>query len=91
MRKEAGAGVSIAIKRRNTPLLASFAAVSLELARVRVDVKAVRQDGTGLLALAIHSKRLTYINFALRHGPEGIRSQGTLDSRAFDARAQIII
>ena len=86
MLKDAGADVSVANKRRDTPLLAALAAGNLELATVLLswgaDVKAERRDGAGLIALAIHSKRPDSISFALRHGPERIASQSTFDVRA---------
>ncbi len=83
--KDAGANVSAANKQGETPLLAAVTS-NLELAELLVswgaDVKAERRDGAGLIALAIHSKRPDSISFALRHGPERIASQSTLDALA---------
>jgi WD40 repeat protein/ubiquitin len=87
MLNDDGADVSVANHRGETPLLAVFAAkaaADLKLTELLVswgaDVKAVRRDGAGVIALAIHSKRSDLINFALRHNPERVESQSSFDA-----------
>ena len=73
MLKDAGADVDQADGLGSTPLLIAFAAGHLALAQSLVswgaDVRAVRQDGAGLTALALHSQRTDMIEFALKHDP----------------------
>jgi hypothetical protein len=84
---DAGVDINEANEQGDTALLAAVATGNLvELAELLVswgaDVKAQRRDGAGLIALAIHSKCPDSISFALRHGPERIASQSTLDALA---------
>ena len=71
--KDVGANVNEAYRQGNTPLLIAYAAGHLALAQLLVswgaDVRAVRQDGAGLMALALHSQRTDMIEFALKHDP----------------------
>jgi hypothetical protein len=73
MLKDAGADVDKADGLGSTPLLIAFATGHLALAQSLVswgaDVRAVRQDGAGLTALALHSQRTDMIEFALKHDP----------------------
>ena len=87
MLKDAGAGVSVANEQGDTALLVAVAGGNLAVAELLVDwgadVKAERRDGAGLIALALHSKCLDSISFALRYGPKRIASQSTFDARAW--------
>ena len=72
--KHAGADVKMANRQGNTPLLIACQAGHLELAAMLklswgADVRAVQQDGAGLMALALHSQRTDMIEFAMKHDP----------------------
>jgi hypothetical protein len=71
--KDAGADVNEADARGCTPLLSACAACDLALAQSLVswgaNVRAVRQDGAGVMALALHSQRTDMIKFAVQHDP----------------------
>ena len=90
MLKDAGADVSVANEKGECPLLAAFATGNHECAKLILswgaDAKAVRRDGTGVIALDIHSRLLDVINLALQHGPERMASQSASQS-TFDAHA----
>ena len=70
---DAGADVNKANHKGETPLLSALTAGSLALARLVVsrggNAEAVRQDGLGVVALAL---RTGMINFAMEHGPRRI-------------------
>jgi hypothetical protein len=70
---DAGADVNAADRKGETPLLSALTAGSLALARLVVsrggNAEAVRQDGLGVVALAL---RTGMINFAMEHGPRRI-------------------
>ena len=74
----AGAGVSAANKRGDTPLLAAVGAGKLELAEMLVskgaNVEAVRKDA-GLLSLAIVSQQAEPLNLALTCSPKRLEHQ----------------
>ena len=71
--KDVGANVNEACRQGNTPLLIACAAGHLALVQLLVswgaDVRAVRQDGAGLMALALHSQRTDMIEFAMQYDP----------------------
>ena len=75
----AGAGISAANRKGNTPLLAAIGGGHLDLAKALIEaganVETTRQDGAGLLALAIVSQKEEFINFAFQHGPRRLERQ----------------
>jgi hypothetical protein len=70
---DAGADVNKANRKGETPLMSALTAGSLALARLVVsrggNAEAVRQDGAGVVALALSTGM---INFAMEHGPRRI-------------------
>ena len=71
--KDAGADVNRADAQYSTPLLSAHPAGDLALAQLLVswgaNVRAVRQVGAWIIALAWHSQRTDMIKFAMQHGP----------------------
>jgi ankyrin repeat protein len=88
----AGADVNAANDRDDTPLLAAFGAGNVELAEmlvskganVKAEAYAVREDGAGLLSLAIVSQDAGLLNFARTRGPQRLAHQETMSVCEFD-------
>ena len=84
---DAGANVSATNRRGHTPLLATFQAGNLGLAKVLVamgaNVDEERQDGAGLLALAIVSQKNDRLRFVLSLGCKRLELQDKMDACDF--------
>jgi len=83
----ARADVNAANSQKNTPLLAAFGAGKLKLAEMLVsegaNVESVREDGAGILSLAIVSQQAELLKFALARGPKRLAYQDTMSVSEF--------
>jgi len=81
---KAGACIAAADWFGTTPLLACIQVGHLELAEMLVkkgaNVETTRQNGAGLLSIAIFSQNEEVVNFAFKFGPRRFEGQGTGNS-----------